>query len=47
MMEKLYEMELVADPKKGGKTRQTRVTEKDHDPLGEFIDSNRLSETPR
>lgn len=39
IMEKLYEMELVEDPKKGGKTRRTNVSEKDIDPLGDFIDN--------
>ncbi|MGB1250177.1 MAG: DNA translocase FtsK [Candidatus Promineifilaceae bacterium] len=43
IMEKLHEMDLVADPKKGGKTRRTRVSEKDHDPLGDFIDSKQDS----
>ena len=43
IMEKLYEMELVEDPKKGGKTRRTNVSSKDHDPLGDFIQSKRDS----
>lgn len=38
LMEHLYEMGLVADPKQGGKTRKTFVDEGDEDPLGKFID---------
>jgi S-DNA-T family DNA segregation ATPase FtsK/SpoIIIE len=38
LMEHLYEMGLVADPKQGGKTRKTYVGEDDEDPLGAYID---------
>ena len=38
LMEHLYEMGLVADPKQGGKTRKTFVGEEDEDPLGKYID---------
>jgi len=38
LMEHLYEMGLVADPKQGGKTRKTYVGEEDDDPLGKYID---------
>ncbi len=37
IMEHLYEMGLVADPKEGGKTRKTYVPEDDQDPLGTII----------
>ncbi|MCB0009739.1 MAG: DNA translocase FtsK, partial [Anaerolineales bacterium] len=37
IMETLYEMGLVDDPKTGGKTRRTNVDEAD-DPLGDLID---------
>ena len=39
-MEALYEMDLVEDPKEGGKTRRTLVDE-DDDPLDEFVDEIR------
>ena len=38
IMEHLYEMGLVEDPKAGGKTRRTFVDEDAEDPLGEFLD---------
>ena len=38
LMEHLYEMGLVADPKQGGKTRKTYVGEEDEDPLGKYIE---------
>jgi S-DNA-T family DNA segregation ATPase FtsK/SpoIIIE len=37
IMEHLFEMGLVEDPKAGGKTRRTFVTEEDGDPLERFI----------
>lgn len=37
IMETLYEMGLVEDPKRGGKTRKTYVSKQDADPLGDFI----------
>jgi S-DNA-T family DNA segregation ATPase FtsK/SpoIIIE len=37
LMEHLYEMGLVEDPKTGGKTRRTYVSEEDEDPLGQII----------
>ena len=37
IMEHLYEMGLVADPKEGGKTRQTLVDEGADDPLGDYL----------
>jgi S-DNA-T family DNA segregation ATPase FtsK/SpoIIIE len=37
IMEHLFEMGLVEDPKTGGKTRQTLVSEEDQDPLGTFL----------
>ncbi|MCP4357792.1 MAG: DNA translocase FtsK [Chloroflexi bacterium] len=39
IMEHLYEMGLVEDPKEGGKTRQTYV-DKDDDPLNDIISSH-------
>jgi S-DNA-T family DNA segregation ATPase FtsK/SpoIIIE len=36
LMEALYEMGLVEDPKEGGRTRRTYVNE-DDDPLGDFL----------
>jgi S-DNA-T family DNA segregation ATPase FtsK/SpoIIIE len=36
LMEALYEMGLVEDPKEGGKTRRTYVQE-DDDPLEDFL----------
>ncbi len=41
IMETLYEMGLVEDPKRGGKTRKTHVSAEDEDPLGDFIADNR------
>jgi S-DNA-T family DNA segregation ATPase FtsK/SpoIIIE len=38
LMEALYEMDLVEDPKEGGRTRRTYVDEED-DPLDEFLAS--------
>lgn len=38
IMEHLYEMGLVEDPKAGGKTRRTFVDEDAEDPLGDFLD---------
>ncbi len=43
LMETLYEMGLVEDPKVGGKTRRTQITSGEDDPLGQYI--NR-SESP-
>ncbi len=37
IMEHLFEMGLVADPKEGGKTRKTLVGDDDVDPLGDFL----------
>ncbi|MEM7334535.1 MAG: DNA translocase FtsK [Chloroflexota bacterium] len=37
IMEHLFEMGLVEDPKSGGKTRRTMVTEEDEDPLDRII----------
>lgn len=37
IMEQLYEMGVVEDPKTGGKTRKTYVSEEDEDPLGDII----------
>jgi S-DNA-T family DNA segregation ATPase FtsK/SpoIIIE len=37
LMEHLFEMGLVEDPKTGGKTRRTFVTEEDEDPLGDYL----------
>ncbi len=37
IMEHLYEMGLVADPKEGGKTRQTLVDDSQDDPLGDYL----------
>ena len=39
IMETLFEMGLVEDPKTGGKTRKTHVSEADEDPLDDFIDT--------
>ena len=36
-MEYLYEMGPVADPKEGGKTRQTLVDDSQDDPLGDYL----------
>lgn len=44
LMEHLFEMGLVEDPKAGGKTRRTFVTEEDGDPLEKFISSPEGSE---
>ena len=44
IMETLYDMGLVEDPKRGGKTRKTYVSDEDEDPLGDFI-SDQHSET--
>ena len=41
IMQHLYEMGLVEDPKSGGKTRRTLVSEKDEDPLGDFLTQQR------
>jgi DNA segregation ATPase FtsK/SpoIIIE, S-DNA-T family len=38
LMEALYEMGMVEDPKEGGRTRQSYVSE-DDDPLGDYLDS--------
>jgi len=40
LMEALYEMDLVEDPKEGGKTRRTLVDE-DDDPLDDFVEEIR------
>ena len=40
LMETLFEMGLVEDPKSGGKTRKTYVEEGDEDPLDQFIADN-------
>lgn len=37
LMEHLFEMGLVEDPKTGGKTRRTYVSEEDEDPLAQII----------
>ncbi len=37
IMEHLFEMGLVEDPKTGGKTRKTYVDEKEEDPIGRII----------
>jgi S-DNA-T family DNA segregation ATPase FtsK/SpoIIIE len=37
LMEALYEMGMVEDPKEGGRTRRTYVSEEDDDPLGDFL----------
>jgi S-DNA-T family DNA segregation ATPase FtsK/SpoIIIE len=37
IMEHLYEMGLVEDPKAGGKTRRTQVDESAEDPLGDYL----------
>jgi len=37
LMEHLFEMGLVEDPKKGGKTRRTLVDKEDDDPLGSLL----------
>jgi S-DNA-T family DNA segregation ATPase FtsK/SpoIIIE len=37
IMEQLYEMGVVEDPKTGGKTRKTYVSDDDDDPLGDII----------
>lgn len=37
IMEHLFEMGLVEDPKAGGKTRRTFVSDADQDPLGDFL----------
>jgi S-DNA-T family DNA segregation ATPase FtsK/SpoIIIE len=37
LMEALYEMGMVEDPKEGGRTRQTFVGQEDEDPLGDFL----------
>lgn len=37
IMETLYDMGLVEDPKLGGKTRRTQVSEADDDPLGRYL----------
>ena len=39
IMETLFEMGLVEDPKTGGKTRKTHVSEADEDPLDDYIDN--------
>jgi DNA segregation ATPase FtsK/SpoIIIE, S-DNA-T family len=36
LMEALYEMGMVEDPKEGGRTRRTNVDE-DDDPLGDYL----------
>lgn len=41
LMEHLYEMGLVEDPKSGGKTRKTYVDEDDGDPLEEYIEKQK------
>ena len=40
LMETLFEMGLVEDPKSGGKTRKTYVEDDDEDPLDQFIAGN-------
>lgn len=37
LMETLYEMGLVEDPKEGGRTRRTFVDEENEDPLGDYL----------
>jgi S-DNA-T family DNA segregation ATPase FtsK/SpoIIIE len=37
IMEALYEMGMVEDPKEGGRTRKTFVSDEDQDPLGDYI----------
>ncbi len=37
IMEHLYEMGLVEDPKAGGKTRRTQIDENVEDPLGDYL----------
>ncbi len=37
LMETLYEMDLVEDPKTGGRTRRTHITNDDDDPLGNYL----------
>jgi S-DNA-T family DNA segregation ATPase FtsK/SpoIIIE len=37
IMEHLYEMGLVEDPKTGGKTRRTQIDETTEDPLGDYL----------
>lgn len=37
LMEILYEMGLVEDPKTGGRTRRTHITDDDDDPLGNYL----------
>lgn len=39
LMEALYDMDLVEDPKEGGRTRRTYVDEED-DPLDEYLSNN-------
>ena len=39
IMETLFEMGLVEDPKTGGKTRKTHVSESDDDPLDGYIET--------
>ena len=49
IMEHLFEMGLVEDPKTGGKTRKTYVDEQEEDPIGRIIserDSDDDSDDP-
>ena len=41
IMEQLHEMGIVDDPKAGGKTRKTYVSDEDEDPLGDIIASQK------
>jgi DNA segregation ATPase FtsK/SpoIIIE, S-DNA-T family len=38
LMEALYEMGMVDDPKEGGRTRRTYVNEEDDDPIEDYLD---------
>ncbi len=45
IMENLYEMGLVEDPKRGGKTRKTHVSESDGDVFGRIADEHGRDDT--
>jgi DNA segregation ATPase FtsK/SpoIIIE, S-DNA-T family len=40
LMEALYEMGMVEDPKEGGRTRRTFVNEEDDDPIDEYLEND-------
>jgi DNA segregation ATPase FtsK/SpoIIIE, S-DNA-T family len=42
LMEALYEMGMVEDPKEGGRTRRTHVSEDDDDPIEDYLESEKL-----